>query len=602
MSRRHFLRAAGAAGAASMVPWGWADAAIPPKRRARELTTLARTIVKGAKLTDGSVGSYYQLAYGPGEKHLPRFELAKRAPGSTGRLDAGRRSLFSFAHYTDTHLIDGQSPARVEFLDRYNEVGQGCEGLPFASAYRPQEMLTLQIFEAMNRRLRAIQVSPVTGAPITITVCTGDNIDNEQFNELRWFIDMMDGSESVSANSGGPEYEGVMAAAWGDPEYWHPDPEVEDKYKQQFGFPSFPGLLTDAIRPFKAVGVGMPWLQTLGNHDGLLQGNAPKNPTFEAIAVGGSKVEGLPPGVNPCDAFQTLRDNPAAFATAPMRQVTRDADRTVLTKSSYIEEMFKTTGKPIGHGFSLSNKESGAAYWSKDSIPGFRMIGLDTVNPGGYSDGSIGQTQFDWLQTKLTEVSSRYFDGEGEAQNNNVADRYVIIFSHHGLRSLDNPVFAPDPFDPTTNDSPRILSEEIEALLHRFPNVIAWVNGHSHRNIIEPRPGATGTGFWDIGTAAHIDWGCQSRLIDVVDNNDGTLSIFCTVFDHAAPPVAGNRDPVIRLASIARELAANDNQGAGFASAGLGEAKDRNVELLIKAPFRLPARRRRGVETFAMAE
>jgi hypothetical protein len=136
-----------------------------------------------------------------------------------------------------------------------------------------------------------------------------------------------------------------------------------------------------------------------------------------------------------------------------------------------------------------------------------------------------------------------------------------------------------------------MLADEVEALIHRFPNVIAWVNGHSHNNIVEPRPSTTGGGFWDIGTAAHIDWSCQSRLLDVVDNKDGTLSIFGTMINHAAPAVPGaEADPVLRLASISRELAANDFQ-AGFASNGPGETKDRNVELLIKAPFRLKGKK-----------
>lgn len=586
VSRRDFLKAAGVAGASTLLPGSVLRAIAANAGRARDLTTLGGTIIKGALAGEGTAGKYYRLATGPGERHIVRDELAKPA----GARPKGRRSLMSFVHYTDIHLIDPQSPARVEFLDRYSDPGQDCQSIPFESAFRPQETLTLHVLEAMNRRLRAIEVSPVTGAPISFAVCTGDNIDNEQFNELRWFIDLMDGNKMVSANSGTPDvYEGVQSAEWADPEYWHPDAEVPDKYKQQWGFPEYPGLLEESIKGFKGSGVGRPWLQTYGNHDGLLQGNAPRNPIFEGIAVGGTKFIGAPPGLNPCDAFQTMRDNPAAFAAAPVHPVGADPNRRIVTRREYAAELFKTTGRPAGHGLTQADADAGVAYWVSDARPPFRLIGLDTVNPGGESSGSIGMQQFNWLEQKLIEVSSVYFDANGEEVTTENEDRYVILFSHHGLRSLDNQLIAPDPFEPAANDLPRMMAPEVEALLHRFPNVIAWVNGHTHENIVEARPGPDGIGFWDIGTAAHIDWSCQSRLVEVLDNGDGTLSIVCTMVDHAAPVTPGGRDPVLRLASIHRELAANDYQ-KGFDSGGPGEAKDRNVDLVVRAPFAPPRR------------
>nr|MDQ3878229.1 hypothetical protein [Actinomycetota bacterium] len=219
--------------------------------------------------------------------------------------------------------------------------------------------------------------------------------------------------------------------------------------------------------------------------------------------------------------------------------------------------------------------------------PGFRYIGLDTVNPGGVDSGSIGDNQLKWLEQRLIEASSVYLDGDGNEVRTKNEDRLIVLFSHHGLRSLNNEANKMvDPFQPQINDQPRHLADEVEALIHRFPNVIAWVNGHTHNNVITPRPDPAKktNGFWDIGTAAHIDWTCQSRLIEIVDNHDGTLSIFCTMIDHAAPITPGTSDEVLNLASISRELCANDPQ-YGFASKGPGQPEDRNVELIIKAPF-----------------
>ncbi|MBI4729513.1 MAG: TIGR03767 family metallophosphoesterase [Acidobacteria bacterium] len=567
ISRRDFLRVGGAALAAGSVAprLRWALSA----GAATGGTTLDSTILKGALMGSGSRGSYYRLLAGPGEVHLLRTELAARA------ASPARRSLLHFARLTDTHIVDAQSPARVEFLDRYADPGNGCQSIPFSSAFRPQETLTLQVLEAMCRQVQAVGVSPVTAVPIAFAMCTGDNVDNEQYNELRWFIDLMDGSASVAANSGGPAYEGVQAAAWADQEYWHPDAGVSDKYKRQYGFPDYPGLLEGAVVPFTATGIGMPWYQTFGNHDGLLQGNVPRNEVFEAIAVSGLKVTGAPPGIDPCDSFEILRSNPSALLAAPARAVTPDTNRRILRRREYIEEHFTTTGAPSGHGFTPSNRSDGTAYYVVDTHPCFRLIALDTVNPGGYADGSIGRAQFDWLLARLAEVHPPN------------TDKLVILFSHHGLRSLSNPAINPDPSEPFANDLPRVMAGEIEAALHRFPNVIAWVNGHTHDNVVEPRPGGTG-GFWDIGTAAHIDWSSQSRLVEVLNNGDGTLSILCTMVDHAGPvDPTGVTDPVLRLASIHREVAANDYQ-YGFGGPGRGETKDRNVELVIKAPFAIP--------------
>jgi hypothetical protein len=98
------------------------------------------------------------------------------------------------------------------------------------------------------------------------------------------------------------------------------------------------------------------------------------------------------------------------------------------------------------------------------------------------------------------------------------------------------------------------------------------------------RPG--GGGFWEVNTAAHIDFPCQARLLELVDNRDGTLSLFGTVVDGAGPLAYGGRlDSALSLASLARELAANDWQEG--TDARRGKVEDRNVELVVKAPFAL---------------
>lgn len=583
LSRRAFFKLGGAAAAtAALAPrLGLARATSSAE------TTLAETIVRGARAGQGTRQAYYRLAAGPGEPHLVRNELAKRSSSPH------RRSLLHFAHFTDIHLIDAQSPARVEFLDRYSDLTCGST-VPFQAAYRPHETLTLHVLDAMIRRLNAIAVSPVTGARIAFTMCTGDNIDNKQWNETRWFIDAMDG-KTVTPNSGAPnKYEGVMLHAWGDQEYWQPDPTTPakaDKYKREYGYPDYPGLLERSIVPFDAAGIRTPWYQVFGNHDGLIQGNAPKNPVFDTIATGPLKVTGLP-GLDPCDSFDIIRNHPSTFLAAPARVVAADTTRKFVSHARYIAEHFRSPSSPgpVGHGFTTENLEKDTGYYVFGSDPRFQLIALDTLNPGGLDAGSIGDKQFTWLSARLIEASSRYRDAKGNWVTTKNRDKLIILFSHHGLRSLDSQEVEPSPdlqddFD--TSDLPRHVAGDVLALVQRFPNVIAWVNGHTHNNIVTARPGPTG-GFWDIGTAAHVDWNTQSRLIEVVDNGDGTLSIFCTMFDHAGPISPSSRArPSLQLASMSRELQANDPQ-KGFNSNGPGKVEDRNVELVIKAPFPQP--------------
>jgi hypothetical protein len=199
----------------------------------------------------------------------------------------------------------------------------------------------------------------------------------------------------------------------------------------------------------------------------------------------------------------------------------------------------------------------------------------------------------------------------------------VILFSHHAIPSLtaDVPDEAAPPctgadshghdsnpgcdVDPRSS-TPIHLGDDLVDLLHRYPNVIAWIAGHSHVNDVQPYRDPNGrSGFWMIRTAAEADWPQQARLIQLFDNRDGTLSIFGTIVDHAspvaAPPTGTDATGMSSeaLASIARNLAYNDNQvGARECDPACGEgvAKDRNVELLLRDPLRPCLTKRNGTK------
>ena len=571
ISRRDLLRTglvaggAGALGGAGLLAPSPGSAATRPHAVG---TTLDATLARGKK----GLGGYSPVVRRAGEPHLVRTDLGVTA----GRKRAStRKGLLAFAHLTDVHIVDAQSPLRVEWLDRYEDQDQAGDPAPglFSSAFRPQETLTAQVAEAMVRAINRARVGPVTGLPLSFALQTGDNSDNSQHNEIRWNIDLLDGSRVRPDSGATTRYEGVMDTnpTYYDTHYWHPEGTPtgaqDDEPHTRYGFPRVHGLLSASRRPFEAAGLDIPWVTAFGNHDGLVQGNFPHTIPLSTVATGNLKLVSPPAGFTPADLLNALRGNYASFlqglaATPSVRTVTPDAGRRILTRAEIVEAHFHTSGTPVGHGFTSANRAAGTAYYHFDRGI-VRFVVLDTVNPNGEADGSLDQAQFDWLATTLAASTHRV----------------VVITSHHTIDTLTNPLVG------TGGDTQqRVLGDEVETLVLQHPQVVAWVNGHTHRNQIwaHKQPDGNG-GFWEINTASHVDFPQQSRLVEVADNRDGTMSIFTTMLDHAGPAAYGGRlgDPT-HLAGLARELAANDWQER--TTGRRGDAAARNVELLVETP------------------
>ena len=333
----------------------------------------------------------------------------------------------------------------------------------------------------------------------------------------------------------------------------------------------------------------MPWLTVFGNHDGLVQGGLPTDPVIAEIATGTDKITGLAPGTNVELLLEELQaNNPAVLSLligGPSRQVTADPNRQLLTRAEIVRQHFTTTGQPNGHGYTSQNVTDGTAYYTFD-LGLIRFIVMDTVNQGGGASGSLDSVQLSWLGQQLTAGSSSYLDASGQVVRQRVRDRLFILFSHHTIATMDNPSLAPG------ETGPRVLGPQVQALLLQFPNVIAWVNGHTHINQVtgfaRPSGSSFDGGFWEINTASHIDWPQQSRLVEVTDNRDGTLSVIATITDTAAPPsYCSNLADPLDLASLSRELGINDWQApapAGGTDGRRGTVPDRNVELIVPAP------------------
>jgi metallophosphoesterase (TIGR03767 family) len=626
VTKRSALVAAAALCLASAVATSGAAAATNPLG----LTTLEQRIVP-----DGATG-FDQLGAGPGEGYVVREDgLGVAHPGRAER----RVSLAYFGQLSDFQLADEESPARVEFVD--------LVGSPVEAAFRPWEALQPFIDDAMIRQVNAFAAAAPVAAgdgsrsTMGFTIDTGDSADNQQLNETEWVRTLLEGG-SLDPNSGidptgySPEgaphplcppvgvpdaieaakYTGVQD--YDDyfeglvPYFYDPD----DPRGASTGWPSYPGLMDRAQQPFTAAGLTVPSYVSFGNHDALAQGNQAANASFEQVATGCLKpmegaVTGLAGGLTdltPDNLLDLLMSSPTATELVPP-----DPDRRYVSKAQY-KQVFLDGTQSDGHGFAeidpAENAASGgmAGYYSFVPVPGLRMIALDSVCEGGVTgpcaDGNIDDPQFRWLEGELKEATA--------------TDQLVVLFSHHAIPSLTAnvpdevapPCTAPDAHGHDVNpgcdadprsSTPIHLGADMVELLHRYPHAIAWVAGHSHVNDVTPylAPDGSGHGFWSIRVAAEADWPQQTRLLQVFDNRDGTLSLFGTILDHAseatatAPGTDASTLAPADLASIGRTLSYNDHQTGGLACTpdpcGEGGPEDRNVELLLADPRRGPA-------------
>ena len=596
-------------------------------------TTAQKTLVGGE-----TEGPFEGLTIAGGDAYEVR-RLATARPNRRKR----RVSVIYFGQLTDFQLADEESPAREERFD----------GDPFrrasAAGFRPQETMTVHEIEMAIRQVNRFVRSPIRQrggkrARLANVVATGDLADGMQRNEVEWVRTLLEGGQ-LDPNSGTTDLAGTLCPPGtpldnpanytgvqdyddyspDNPLFW--DPESLLGIYAERGFPTYPGLLDRAQQPFQAEGLKVPSYIAFGNHDALYIGTSAVFPgvltpgaSFEQTAVNCLKPvypvsdqDAAAGGLSPEFLQSLLTSDPGK-----VMQVPPDANREFVDHEQY-KQVFVGHQQRDNHGFAYVDQSelqaSGghAAYYSFSPRPGIRYIVLDTVSeagqlvsPSSFSDngisdgskGNIDDPQWQWLKKEITKAENR--------------DELIIPFAHHATPQLT--VEVPDelgrcsgiPFhghdlnascdtDPRSS-TPIHGGEDLEALFEAHPNVVLFVAGHSHENEILAHPSPKG-GFWEIKSSAVADHPAQQRLIEVMNNLDGTLSIFGTDIDLAAPagipapgsPAAGF--DIKTLAAIARTVEYNDPHrdiddfgkpvAPGFR---LGGEEDRNVELLIRDP------------------
>jgi metallophosphoesterase (TIGR03767 family) len=573
-------------------------------------TTVERSIVAGPPL-DASRPRFLTVTQGPGWARVTRELLPGQA--QAGR-ETRRRSLAYFAQLTDFQLADEESPARVEAADSLA-----------GGAWRPEEALGPFNIDTEIRQIdRFTSASPVAQgggarAQMDLAITTGDNADNKQYNENVWVRQLLEGGSSLSPNSGVRngynECSAISDAALTTRDFFGAPNEPIYTGVQDFGdqtvdtttfydpnqprgtyaeWPRWTGLMNRAQLSFTPVGVrrgatAVPTYIGNGNHDGLVQGNQAATSEIEGIALGCIKP------VVPSLEFGSIIESLTFF-------VRPDPNRRFVDKAQ-LKNVYRAGTQADGHGFGLveaaqNTASNGAAsYYAWDAKPGVRFIVLDTISEGGIiaasADGNLDDPQYRWLSTEIANAEA--------------ANKLIVVFAHHPIRSLTANVSDETAPACTTNDShghdrnpgcdkdprastPIHLGAEVQSLYNTHRHVIAYVAGHTHENKVFACGSASGcpagANWWEVNTASEIDFPQQSRLIELMDNADGTLSIFGTLLDHSAAyevPAAGSASGFTtdQLAAISRTLSFNDPQVNAGAT---GEPNDRNVELVVDDP------------------
>lgn len=454
---------------------------------------------------------------GAGETHQ-RLDWLK-VDVTAGPSGGAPASLLYLSHLTDTHIVDEESPARSVSAD----------GVA-SPAWRAQEAHASQVLDAMVRKINKFHAF----RPMDLVLVTGDTVDNNQKNEFSWFLKILEGGQ-VQPNSGSLE-----------------DPTA--------------GQANDPHDAFTAAGLGtIPWFVCHGNHDGLIQGNFPMDAWLKldySVIVGDptrGKVTAIDLGrVNPptCNAIPSDESAlpPRCIPTSPGKLGTgtlpSDQDRAHLKIQDWLSMLHKASGLPVGHGLTSSQVSGGVGDFTVDPVPGLplRLVVLDTCAKG-LATGEYGADRISsFLKPALQKA---------------VTDQVlVIVASHH------------------PSDGIPLTGSLLRQALGACENVILHLCGHKHRHAVQARIGSTPLlGYWEVETCSLIDFPQQGRLVELVDNRDGTAELWMTLFDFDT-----DHQPGGPMAAASRFLSLYEIHCGDEGGSGEGKAGDRNVILPVALP------------------
>ncbi|MCX5808055.1 MAG: TIGR03768 family metallophosphoesterase [Proteobacteria bacterium] len=526
----------------------------------REQTVKPASIPDAVQLTVTEVDQYEPQKYSHWTLGAGVQGDALLPDGSTPGLRTPDKRLLNFFAITDVHITDKESPAQILYPGVVAPFGNTN-----SSAYSPIILSTTHVLDAAMQTANVLH----SRLPFDFGIGLGDAVNNTQKNELRWYIDVIDG-QWIVPSSGAHNGAGSI----------------------------------DYQRPYQAAGLNkdISWYQVIGNHDQYWSGTLKYTDAVRNTVVGSAVLniglEGptLFPTFDTTGYYMGVIDGATQYGTIidaspdtaiPQPLVVADPSRNSLTTSTsvsleWMKQFFNTTSKPKGHGFTQSNLDRDWASYSfepKPDVP-LKVIALDDTcktNPyaemSTYARGCLDKPRYDWL---VNELKSGQAEGKlmiiaahvpvgpqlnvpdapapanaqaADVSNNTVIPLFMSTCDNGGSTGTGTPavpcaigtdIAKNKPVPPYNVVSDAMMLEK----LHEYSNLILWISGHRHINTVSPQPAPYGKGpefgFWEVETSSLRDWPQNFRTFEIVHNIENTLSIFITDVN---PAVEGTGSP-----------------------------------------------------------
>ena len=531
-------------------------------------TTRQRTVtpvaIPGApELAIGEVDQYAAYGYTdyrfgpPGPVNYGKLLPDGSQPGAYSPAE----TLLTYFSISDIHITDKESPAQVIYLGYV----LGTFGNTATPAYSPVMLSTTHVLDAAIQTVNALHEQ----TPFDFGLSLGDHANSTQYNELRWFMDVMDGKR-ITPSSGAHKGAGSI----------------------------------DYQKPYQSAGLNksIPWYAVIGNHDQFWCGSLFANDYVRSVMVGNTVINmglnaygnlsfndrgtymGVVDGTTP---YGTVIDYGPLYSPMAPPIVAADPNRRSLTTPTsttlnFMKEFFNSTSQPKGHGFTKANLANDFACYTfepKSSVP-VKIISLDDTckeNPiegvghSSYARGCLDQERYSWLI--------------GELERGQAEGKLMIVAAHVPVApalNVPDAIPTPNPVPPPQyipNNTPTsvfvstcadgstpigtpcnggigidnnnpvppysvVTDKSLLQTLHKYSNLILWMSGHRHLNTVTAQPAPNGQGpefgFWEVETASLRDHPQTFRTFQLVRNNNNTVSIIVTTVD---PAVQGTGSP-----------------------------------------------------------